>query len=245
MSKLFFAEFFAGGGMARLGFGPGWTCALANDIKPHKAASYRANFGADHLRVCDVATLTSRDIPGVVDCCWLSPPCVGHSEAGDRRGFAEKELQAFWPRMQLSERWSPRAGAADDGVRETSPAFVGEPARRRGGVQRRRLSMRDPDRRRPFFRSAEPGAGVRRRRACEVSGRRDPGPLFERAMAALPKKRSIDLECLLEVQFAFHGTSARRSATASHDDGRREPRPGGAGARQRPPDGWHVRPANA
>ena len=118
MSKLFFAEFFAGGGVARLGFGPGWTCALANDIKPTKVASYRANFGADHLRVCEVATLTSRDIPGVVDCCWLSPPCVGHSEAGDRRGFAEKEFAGLL--AASADRGAGRRGpgAPDDRVRE-------------------------------------------------------------------------------------------------------------------------------
>jgi DNA (cytosine-5)-methyltransferase 1 len=27
-----FYEFFAGGGMARLGLGPGWTCLFANDF---------------------------------------------------------------------------------------------------------------------------------------------------------------------------------------------------------------------
>jgi len=31
-----FYEFFAGGGMARLGLGEGWSCAFANDFDPVK-----------------------------------------------------------------------------------------------------------------------------------------------------------------------------------------------------------------
>ena len=43
--KLTFYEFFAGGGMARLGLGDDWTCLFANDIDADKAAAYRANWG--------------------------------------------------------------------------------------------------------------------------------------------------------------------------------------------------------
>jgi site-specific DNA-cytosine methylase len=43
-SALSFYEFFAGGGMARLGLGEGWDCRFANDFDPVKAATYRANF---------------------------------------------------------------------------------------------------------------------------------------------------------------------------------------------------------
>ena len=32
-------EFFAGGGMARAGLGPDWTCLFANDFDPKKAAA--------------------------------------------------------------------------------------------------------------------------------------------------------------------------------------------------------------
>ena len=56
-----FYEFFAGGGMAGLGLGAGWTCAFANDFDPVKAATYRANFpnlepsgAADHFHEGDV-----------------------------------------------------------------------------------------------------------------------------------------------------------------------------------------------
>ena len=49
-----FYEFFAGGGMARLGLGPDWKCLFANDICEKKASAYRANFdGAPELIVPD------------------------------------------------------------------------------------------------------------------------------------------------------------------------------------------------
>ena len=38
-------EFFAGGGLARLGLGPMWDCLCANDCCDKKAAAYRLNFG--------------------------------------------------------------------------------------------------------------------------------------------------------------------------------------------------------
>jgi DNA (cytosine-5)-methyltransferase 1 len=49
-------EFFAGGGMARLGLGDGWKCVFANDIDERKGDCYRYNFkGAPELRVSDLA----------------------------------------------------------------------------------------------------------------------------------------------------------------------------------------------
>ena len=69
-----FYEFFAGGGMARAGLGPDWQCLLANDFDPKKAASYAANWGADHLRVGDVAALTTADLPAGADLAWASFP---------------------------------------------------------------------------------------------------------------------------------------------------------------------------
>ena len=37
-------EFFCGGGMARAGLDPGWTCSFANDNDPRKAAAYATNW---------------------------------------------------------------------------------------------------------------------------------------------------------------------------------------------------------
>jgi hypothetical protein len=74
MRPLTFFEFFAGGGMARAGLGDSWRCVLANDIDAKKGASYAANWGAEGLRVCDIADLTSDDMPERPDLAWLSPP---------------------------------------------------------------------------------------------------------------------------------------------------------------------------
>ena len=49
-----FYEFFAGGGMARLGLGEHWRCLFANDFDPIKASTYRANFGDDDFVEGDV-----------------------------------------------------------------------------------------------------------------------------------------------------------------------------------------------
>lgn len=99
-----FYEFFAGGGMARLGLGPDWRCLFANDIDPKKAAAYRANFaGAPELREGDVAALTPADLPGVADLAWASFPCQDLSLAGQRGGLDAERSGAFWPFWRLVE----------------------------------------------------------------------------------------------------------------------------------------------
>jgi DNA (cytosine-5)-methyltransferase 1 len=95
-------EFFAGGGMARLGLGDGWRCLFANEWSEKKAAAYRARFGGDELRVCDVATLTTADLPGVADLAWASFPCQDLSLAGSGaglRGARSGTFHAFWDLM--------------------------------------------------------------------------------------------------------------------------------------------------
>ena len=49
-----FYEFFAGGGMARAGLGPRWSCAFANEIDPKRAACYAANWGSRGLKIGDI-----------------------------------------------------------------------------------------------------------------------------------------------------------------------------------------------
>lgn len=68
-------DFFAGGGMARIGLGPGWTCTFANDHDPMKAAAYRANHGGAELLPRDVAEVALADLPGRPDLVWASFPC--------------------------------------------------------------------------------------------------------------------------------------------------------------------------
>lgn len=95
-------EFFCGGGMARLGLGPRWTCLFANDNHPAKAAAYRANFPpADELTVKNVEDLAAAGIPGEAALAWASFPCQDLSLAGGRGGLRARRSGAFWPFWDL------------------------------------------------------------------------------------------------------------------------------------------------
>jgi DNA (cytosine-5)-methyltransferase 1 len=98
-----FAEFFAGGGMARQGFGSEWRCVLANDNHPGKTRAYVYNHGKDHFHYGPVAKLTPADVPGMVDCGWSSSPCQDVSLAGARAGLSGKRSSAFWDWWRLVE----------------------------------------------------------------------------------------------------------------------------------------------
>jgi len=97
-----FYEFFAGGGMARLGLGPGWRCLFANDFDPDKAESYRANWGGAEFVCGDLAGVGVEQLPGVADLAWASFPCQDLSLAGAGKGMgaAQDEVKtrsgAFW-----------------------------------------------------------------------------------------------------------------------------------------------------
>ena len=113
-----FYEFFAGGGMARLGLGERWACAFANDFDPVKAATYRINFpdAGAHFREGDVWSLRPVDLPTVpsgVDLAWASSPCQDFSLAGTRAGLEGGRSSAFfgfWELMRSlgAEGRSPR-----------------------------------------------------------------------------------------------------------------------------------------
>ncbi|MBO9546134.1 DNA cytosine methyltransferase [Caulobacter sp.] len=92
-----FLEFFAGGGMARIGLGDGWTCAFANDFDAVKADVYRANFAdaAEHFHTGDVFALKADEIP-TADLAWASSPCQDFSLAGARAGLAGGKSSAFF-----------------------------------------------------------------------------------------------------------------------------------------------------
>jgi DNA (cytosine-5)-methyltransferase 1 len=109
-----FYEFFAGGGMARLGLGEGWACGFANDFDPVKAATYRANFpeasppeatqgAAAHFHEGDVWALSAADLPGRADLAWASSPCQDFSLAGARAGLAGGRSSAFFGFWRLIE----------------------------------------------------------------------------------------------------------------------------------------------
>lgn len=99
-----FYEFFAGGGMARVGLSTNWECLFANDFDPKKAASYSLNWGDDHLHVGDVAEITTNDLPGHPDLAWASFPCQDLSLAGGGAGLKGDRSGTFWPFWELMAR---------------------------------------------------------------------------------------------------------------------------------------------
>lgn len=113
-------DFFAGGGMAGIGLGAGWTCRFANDIDAKKAASYRANHhgGAEFL-LRDVAQVTAQDLPGQADLVWASFPCQDLSLAGNGAGLAGQRsgmFRPFWDLMRQlhSEDRAPKIIALEN-----------------------------------------------------------------------------------------------------------------------------------
>jgi len=101
MSKPTFYEFFAGGGMARAGLGPGWRCLFANDFDAKKAETYRVNWGGEELHVGDVGKIETSQLPGEADLVWASFPCQDLSLAGNGAGLAGERSGTFWPFWSL------------------------------------------------------------------------------------------------------------------------------------------------
>lgn len=96
-------EFFAGGGLARLGLGGPWRVTMANDIDATKATAYRAAFGAEDFRQGDVWQLKTADLPGRATLAWASFPCQDLSVAGARAGLAAPRSGAFFGFWRLME----------------------------------------------------------------------------------------------------------------------------------------------
>lgn len=90
-----FLEFFAGGGMARLGLAPDFECVFANDNDAKKCAVYRTNFGEEHLIEADVASLNAAELP-TANLAWASFPCQDLSLAGGRGGMKAPRSGTFW-----------------------------------------------------------------------------------------------------------------------------------------------------
>jgi DNA (cytosine-5)-methyltransferase 1 len=104
MSKqqLHWYEFFAGGGMGRLGLGRQWHCLFANEWCDRKAAAYKAHFGkCDELRIDDVANVVTGDLTGRPDLAWASFPCQDLSLAGSGAGLKGKRSGTFKPFWNL------------------------------------------------------------------------------------------------------------------------------------------------
>jgi len=96
-----FYEFFAGGGMARVGLGSTWRCVFANDIDPLKAKVYADNHGNSPMWLGDVANISTSKLPGRADLAWASFPCQDVSLAGAGAGLAGARSGTFVPFWQL------------------------------------------------------------------------------------------------------------------------------------------------
>lgn len=107
-------EFFAGGGLARLGLEPDFACTFANDIEPAKASAYRAAFPpGGEMHEGDIWKLSPSKLPGVAALAWASFPCQDLSLAGARRGLAAPRSGAFWGFHQLIEKLGDNGRAPD------------------------------------------------------------------------------------------------------------------------------------
>ena len=87
-------EFFCGGGLARLGLGPDWTCQFANDCEAAKARAYIENVGADHFNGADVASLTLADLPPGRPAALRGArrrPCGRAADGGRRFLYSERD----------------------------------------------------------------------------------------------------------------------------------------------------------
>ncbi|ASO20269.1 DNA (cytosine-5)-methyltransferase 1 [Actinoalloteichus hoggarensis] len=77
-------DLFAGcGGMTGGFVAAGFDTALAVEVNPYAAATYAANFGEDHVRPVDIATVPASEVPPV-DVVVGGPPCQGFSSLGSR-----------------------------------------------------------------------------------------------------------------------------------------------------------------
>ena len=105
--RLGFYEFFAGGGMARLGLGPEWRCLMANDICRKKGHAYRTNFPpGNELILEDVHNLTLAKLSDKPILAWASFPCQDLSLAGNRTGLDAERSGTFWPFWRHMEAMS-------------------------------------------------------------------------------------------------------------------------------------------
>jgi DNA (cytosine-5)-methyltransferase 1 len=126
-NRLTWYEFFAGGGMARLGLGDRWTCQFANEWCPKKAAAYTNRFGggdpkvSSELKIGDIADLTTNDLPGSPDLVWGSFPCQDLSLAGAGAGLngaRSGTFRHFWKLVQglAAEKRAPAVVAIENVV---------------------------------------------------------------------------------------------------------------------------------
>jgi len=95
--KKYFAEFFAGIGLMRIGLQrAGWHIVFANDIDEDKWKMYRDHFGdTGEFVLDDIHHLDVDTVPDIA-LATASFPCNDLSLAGARQGLAGAQSSAFW-----------------------------------------------------------------------------------------------------------------------------------------------------
>lgn len=110
---LTYYEFFAGGGMARMGLGHQWQCLFANDIDEKKGKAYAINWGDDELLIRDVQQVDKTELPGQALLAWASFPCQDLSVAGNGAGLAGERSGTFWGFWKLMQSLSRETRAPE------------------------------------------------------------------------------------------------------------------------------------
>jgi DNA (cytosine-5)-methyltransferase 1 len=116
-------EFFAGGGLVRLGLAGDFDVIWANDIDPMKAAAWQANFGATGFVHADIATLNPATIPKA-DLAWASFPCQDLSLAGARGGLSARRSGTFFTFADIIKSMQARGTAPHLIVIENVPGLL-------------------------------------------------------------------------------------------------------------------------
>ena len=121
-----FYEFFAGGGMARLGLGSLWSCEFANDISPLKANAYRANFADPDgtFTLCDINDLRVSQLPSRADLIWASFPCQDVSLAGEGKGLDGLRSGLIWKLLDICTQLKKDARAPKIIALENVPGLL-------------------------------------------------------------------------------------------------------------------------
>ena len=89
--------------MARAGLGKKWSCLFANDFDHKKGAVYQKNWGGSALKVADVKSIRTGDLPDYADLVWGSFPCQDLSLAGGGAGLKGDRSGTFWPFWSLMQ----------------------------------------------------------------------------------------------------------------------------------------------
>ena len=99
---------FSGIGGIDLGFQQaGFDIVWANEFDKDAAATYRHNFGSEHLVECDICNVNTNDIPDF-DVLVAGFPCQPFSIAGKQKGFTDPRGDLFFQIARIADAKRPQ-----------------------------------------------------------------------------------------------------------------------------------------